>query len=254
MDNNLKQMLKQIQTQINLQGSQSDLQYNCPLCKDKGSIIYISERDGREYMRTCDCEIRKRNEENFNKTALASKKDIYTFEKYIANEPWQQGILEKAKEYANNPCTWFFIGGQVGAGKTHICTAILQELMKKNKVVTFKYILFNEELTKLKQLKYEDKSKYEDILYSLKNTSILFIDDLFKVEPTKADIEILFDIINDRYLTNKICLISSEKTAMDLLELDEGVVSRILEKCESNVINIGKDMKKNYRIKNILCV
>ena len=234
-----------------LQSEQSCSQnkkYLCEKCKDAEQIFY--KRDGMMFAKRCECYTQKQNERRLARTPLANKKDEYTFEKYIANEDWQKGILEKAKTYTINPNGWFYIGGQVGAGKTHICTAITRNIACI-KDFGFEYILFNQKMTELKQWKFEDKEKYEDNIYRLQNTDILFIDDLFKIEPTKADLDILFDIINARYLNNKIVIISSEKTAGELINVDEAIASRIIEKCGGNVISIGKDIKRNYRLKNI---
>ena len=89
-----------------------------------------------------------------------------------------------------------------------------------------------------------------------KKAEVLYIDDLFKTEqgknPTTADINVAFEILNYRYRNPQlITLISSEKTIQELVRIDEAVGSRIFEMSRDFCVNIGKDIKKNYRLKDL---
>lgn len=95
------------------------------------------------------------------------------------------------------------------------------------------------------------KEKYRENMQRLFEIDILFIDDLYKIEPSRADLDILFDIINERYLSNKTCIISSEKTIKEIFSYDEAIASRIFEKCGEYAIGIAKDINKNYRLKSL---
>ena len=86
-------------------------------------------------------------------------------------------------------------------------------------------------------------------MYRLKNTGLLFIDDFFRKPPTEVDKAKMFDIINFRYLNNKPCIFSSEKSLPEILNIDEAIGSRIFEMAKKFNVEIGKDMKKNYRLK-----
>ncbi len=226
-----------------------DLQsYNCDLCKDTEVIIYVDEQ-GRTFTRECTCKKINDSKRRLQRTALANKAEKYTLETYSTNEEWQKNILARAKEYATNfNGDWLYIGGQPGAGKTHICTGIVQALSFKYNL-SYDYILFNKKMTELKQAKFDDKESYKENIQRLIEVDVLFIDDLYKIEPTKADIDILFDIINERYLNNKTCIFSSEKNAKEIIVFDEAIASRIFEKCGNYVIGIAKDINKNYRLK-----
>ncbi|WP_250277385.1 DnaA ATPase domain-containing protein [[Clostridium] colinum] len=222
---------------------------NCPICKGDG-IIFIAE-NGKAYSKYCSCLQKKMSQERFSKTEIANK-DSYTFKNFKAVEEWQKNILRQAIDYVSKfKDNWFYIGGQVGAGKTHICTAILRNIGELNNI-SYMYIKCDEELEKLKQLTYgkqEKQEEYSNIMYRLKNTGLLFIDDFFRKEPTEADKAKMFDIINFRYLNNKPCIFSSEKSLLSILDIDEAIGSRIFEKAKIFNIEIGKDMKKNYRLK-----
>lgn len=211
-------------------------------------MILEKDNEGRTFSKYCSCKKSKDNQRRLARTALADKVEQYKLNNYIAKEDWQQVILSSAKKYVKEYNGWFYIGGQVGTGKTHICTGIIQNISYLYSL-SFEYILFNKKMTELKQLKFEDKEKYNDILNWLFNVDILFIDDLYKTEPTKADLDILFDIVNERYLSNKTCIFSSEKFISEIFEYDEAISSRILEKCGEYVLSISRDMNKNYRLK-----
>ena len=68
---------------------------------------------------------------------------------------------------------------------------------------------------------------------------------------TSADLRIANEIINYRCVANKRTLISSERLVKDLMEIDEAVVGRMVEKAEEYLTEIvGKE--KNYRLKDFM--
>lgn len=210
--------------------------------------MILTEENGTTYSKYCTCVKKKMSQERFEKTEIANKTN-YTFKGYKANEDWQKNILKQAIDYVKHfKDNWFYIGGQIGAGKTHICTAILRNIGELNNI-SYTYIKCDEELEKLKQLTYDNPEEYGNIMYRLKNTGLLFIDDFFRKPPTDADKAKMFDIINYRYLNNKPCIFSSEKSLPEILNIDEAIGSRIFEMAKKFNVEIGKDMKKNYRLK-----
>jgi DNA replication protein DnaC len=185
----------------------------------------------------------------------------YTFDKYEAEEPWQQTIKATAQRFLQDDRnTWFFIGGQSGAGKTHICTAIAVHYIRNGKEV--KYMLWRDEITKVKAV-VNDPEQYGELMKALKETDVLYIDDLFKggkgedgqyKPPTAADINAAFEIINYRYNNpNLITIISSERTLVELNEIDEAIAGRIAERAKESgyCINLKKDKSRNWRMKGV---
>lgn len=220
---------------------------DCEICKGLGFIL--KQDDGITTSKYCNCVRKKINQERFEKTEIANKEG-YTFKNYETTEDWQLDILNKAKEYvkAYDGNAWFYIGGQVGAGKTHICTAIVRNLGELNNI-TYQYIKCDEEIEKLKRLTYEQQEEYEKIIFGLKNVDLLFVDDFMRKAPTETDKAKLFDIVNYRYLNNKACVFSSENPLFEILSIDEAIGSRIFEKAKNFNIEIEKEFKKNYRLK-----
>ena len=231
--------------------------YNCDKCHNKGLIAraYQSENGGWNMaFRDCDCvETRK----TIMRMKASGLKDIirdYTFAKYQAVEPWQQQIKDAAMEYAKEPNGWFFVGGQSGSGKTHICTAICRELLLDGMPV--QYMLWRDDVVKIKAAVTEP-DRYKALIARYKDTKVLYIDDLFKTgksqdgaaqRPTGADVNVAFEIINYRYANPELLtIISSECTVNELLEIDEAVGGRIVERAKA--FSLGPDRKKNWRLR-----
>ena len=64
---------------------------------------------------------------------------------------------------------------------------------------------------------------------------------------TESDVNIMFEIINHRYLNNKSIIISSELFQEDLLKFDEAIGSRIIEMCKCRIVEI-RGIENNYRL------
>lgn len=95
------------------------------------------------------------------------------------------------------------------------------------------------------------------ILERMKEVDVLFIDDLFKPIGGKIDVkswqaDIIFEVVNYRYLNNKPLLISSELSLDELLYIDEATASRIFEMAENFTVTIRRDININYRLRNVV--
>lgn len=135
--------------------------------------------------------------------------------------------------------------GQVGSGKTHLSIALAVNFLKKD--ISVVYMSYRDVITKLKQNMLDDEY-YQKQLKKYKEANILLIDDLFKGKVTESDINIMFEIVNYRYMNNSPIIVSSEFTVDKLLDFDEAVGSRILQMCKNYTVEIvGKD--SNYRLK-----
>lgn len=222
--------------------------YDCFICNNKGNISKLVEVNGflHEKLHECECMKKRRNIWRLEESGLKELVERCSFDSFQAKTSWQADILLKAKGFANSPKGWFYIGGQVGAGKTHLCTGICSELIEKGKDV--RYMLWRDDIMAIKLNMTED---YSERLEELKTTEVLYIDDFFKgrkgEEPTSSDVNIAFEIINYRYINNLTTIISSEKSIDDVIEIDEALGSRILQKASNNSIILGKDKQKNYR-------
>lgn len=224
---------------------------NCPVCKNKGVVYY--EKDNYEYCKECGCMRVRRSYQRINNSGMKDILVKYTFPKYIVDSEWQKSLKTKAESFVSDPQKCFYLGGQVGIGKTHLCTAIVGQLIKQGNEA--RYMQWRDDVVRIKQNANTDE--YNILLDPFKDVKVLYIDDLFKVkrgeQPTAADVNVAFEILNYRYLNSGlITIISSEKTGKELVEIDEAVGSRIIEMSGDYFININHDTKKNYRLKGVL--
>jgi len=183
------------------------------------------------------------------KSGLKSLMERYTFDKYLTPEPWQESIKKKAMMFADNPDgRWFAVLGQTGCGKTHICSAIAGEFLKRS--IPVYYALWNTEVKRLRAT-VNDGDEHEKAIEKLQKIDVLYIDDLFKckhnAEPTDADVRIAFEMLNARYNSQRITLISSEFNIDELSNVDTAIAGRINEMCRTYVVNIERNTSRDYR-------
>lgn len=222
--------------------------YDCPKCKNRG---FTSEVRGMYVVTVeCDCMVYRRNITRLKNSGLQDVVNRYTFENYKASEPWQKATKETAFRFAENAKGWFYIGGQIGSGKTHICTAITGSLIRQSKDTM--YMPWVEVVTRLKAIKNDEE--YSGVIEKYKTVEVLYIDDFLKTRtgdmPTSADLNISFELLNYRYNNPSfITIISSERQINDILNLDEAIGSRIKERCGNCVIGFDEDIDKNYRLR-----
>ena len=222
---------------------------DCPICRGEGYLRAMI--NGYEYMKRCVCLEKKIAMEQLQRTGIAESIKRCTFDSFQTPEEWQERLKQRALQFLNETNKWFFVGGQVGCGKTHICTAILGKFLKMGKSV--KYIIWTNEIVRLKANKMDDEN-YQRIINPLLTTQVLYIDDFFKTEkdkrPSEADIRTAFEIINYRYVNNNlITIFSTEKTVDDIIDIDEAIGSRIHEKTKGYRNVILKDEGRNWRLR-----
>lgn len=240
-----------------MNASTGDLKdYDCPLCKNKG-VIYFVNPDYEIRSKDCSCKAIRDSMARIRNSGLQNLMELYTFERFHADTPLQKKMKDTAKRFlSDHDGKWFFAGGQSGAGKSHICTAIAGELLHREKAV--RYMLWKDESVKLKAVITDDE-EYERLIYPLKIVPILYIDDLFKPvlddkgirkQPNPGDTNLAFEIINSRYIaSNLITIISSEWTIEELQRIDPAIGGRIYQRAKDYCLSISPGADKNYRLK-----
>jgi DNA replication protein DnaC len=236
--------------------------YDCPLCLNRGSALEsrIVGKFYEEVMVMCKCNRIRKALNRLSESGLKNVAKDYRLDNFIVEHDWQAEMLRAAKNYLyddgfrNN---WLFIGGASGCGKSHICTAVAIELLKRH-YLDVKYMPWREESSRLKSLL--SNGTYSEELNYYKTVDVLYIDDLFKTgktenqerqRPTAGDINLAFEIINNRMIDRKITIISTESVIDDIIDFDEAIGGRIHQMCGEYCLNIAKDKNKNYRLKGV---
>ena len=206
--------------------------------------------DGIPVMKQCKCLSQQKSLLMLRKSGILPLMKRCRFDTYNTTEDWQKEVKTTAIKYAKYPDDkWFYVGGQVGAGKTHLCTAIVASLIRRG--YEAKYMLWRDEINEIKASVRENE--YCDRVEYLKKVQVLYIDDFFYSSdgrPTAGDVNIAFELLNMRYINRMITIISSEYSVMQTVDISESVGSRIYEMTKNgSCVTIAQDASKNYRFR-----
>lgn len=229
---------------------------DCRKCLNRGRIAHPKE-DGNLAFSECDCMKVRRSIWKMEKSGLKNVIKEMKFERFQAAEAWQENIMARAMAYADSMDGWLLFCGQVGSGKSHLCTAVCRQRLLNGDEVH--YMPWRDDIAQLKALSL-DNEKREKYIADLKTAQILYIDDLFKTgkaadgssNPTSADVSIAFEIINYRYINHLPTIVSTEKTPQELIEIDEATASRIIERAKGYTIQISRNPGRNYRLRDVV--
>lgn len=213
----------------------------------------LVKRDGIEFGVPCQCHEKRMSLRRLKNSGISEELQEKGFRDFNC-----RGIdkLEKAKNKAqtyyqnfsaNEGCRQnsIIFCGQAGSGKTHLGMAICNNLLNICGV-GISYMAYRNAIIEIKQ-SVTSKEDYFSALSTYANARLLYIDDLLKGKSTESDLNILYELVNYRYMHNKPMVISTEKLPEELIDFDEAVGSRILEMCgESIIILQGKEL--NYRL------
>ena len=229
---------------------------DCPQCLNRDDLA-IPKEDGAIAFQECNCMKARRSVWKMEKSGLKNVIKEMTFDRFQVNESWQQNIKEKAMAYADSMTSWLLFCGQVGSGKTHLCTAVCRHRLLAGDEV--RYMPWRDEIARLKALAMDDEERRK-LIDELKTAQILYIDDLFKTgraadgssNPTGADVSIAFEIIDHRYRNHLTTIVSTEKKPQELIEIDEATASRIIERAKGYTIQISRNPGRNYRLRDTI--
>lgn len=136
--------------------------------------------------------------------------------------------------------------GNPGSGKTHMALALANNFLKKNGIRVV-YMPYRDIIGKLKR-NMIDEEYYKSTLGKYQSAELLLIDDLFKGKINETDINIMFELINHRYLNRLPMIISTEFTVEKLLSFDEAIGSRLYEMSKDFIVEI-EGTENNYRLR-----
>ena len=214
---------------------------NCEKCHNTGYIT--TDRDGALYSRPCECMKKRRSLRRIRNSGMSDMLERYSFGTWEVPDEERSNLKARALVFADRDEGWFYISGQSGSGKTHICTAICKRLIDREQEIY--YMLWRDMSRQLKAMVNSDE--IEPLLNKLKTVQVLYIDDFLKGSASDADIRLAFEIINSRYNNSKLrTIISSEYGIEEVLSMDEALGGRIYERAKGFRL---KAPDENWRLK-----
>ena len=247
MEQELQERLNKLLNSIKPNSSHQE-HFQCDACKDTEWIINTETNSAAP----CKCQEAKRYRLILENCGISEAFLKKTFDNYIPKNQAQKEAKSTAQQYVkdfqyirserNNSIAFL---KQVGAGKTHLSIAICNTLMEQG--VGVRYLQYREVITKLKQ-NMIDEAYYQKEMYKYKECPVLLIDDLYKGKTTESDINLVYEIINHRYLKGMPIILSCEYDMDRLLEFDEAIGSRIAEMCKGRITEF-EGMQLNDRLR-----
>lgn len=231
-------------------------EHDCPKCKDQ--LGYIKGEWPNEVWVKCDCIARRRVQKMMKASEITEEFEKLGFQNFkttgkpqVINDVYNCALtyFQEYQSIKNTRQNSIALLGQPGAGKTHLLTAISNNLIKRLNVPVL-YFPYVEGFEDLK----DDFDKLKAKLDRMNNAEVLFIDDLFKPvkgkpRATEWQIEQMYSVINYRYLNHKPILVSSELTVDELVDVDEALGTRIYQMCQDYTVVIKGERKiLNHRL------
>ncbi|MCS6111350.1 AAA family ATPase [Clostridium botulinum] len=231
---------------------QRQVYYKCEKCHDTGWILKRQEHSQPLAIR-CYCKNEEKIKNSWKAVGINPEMINYKFANFKIWNDASRLIKDTATAYfsdfdeiRNSRRNSILLCGQVGSGKSHLTIALGLNFLKRN--VRVMYMPYRDVITKIKQ-NMIDEEYYQNTISRYQVCEVLLIDDLFKGKINESDVNIMFEIINYRYLNFLPIIVSSEFKVDKLLYFDQGVGSRIYEMCKDYIIEIENDISNNYRLR-----
>ena len=191
---------------------------------------FHTERDGSQPGTSVKCSNKKAKEfqdrcRRVLKTAGIPEPYLRkTFEQF---EPeGNEDVVEVVKTWSDKPEGWLFLYGQVGTGKTHLLCAALQAVIMNG------HIGFVASLPDILWEAQPSNSGAREMVQDLMDTQILGLDDLGAHRDSPFALEVIFRVINKRYMTALPTIITSNLTVRDMAGMNidwKRIADRIVE-------------------------
>lgn len=127
-----------------------------------------------------------------------------TFDSYISDTKEKQYALESMRYFADKVlegvCKNMILCGSVGTGKTHLCQATIRYLLEHNRELPVKMITITR-LIRYYRSSWQKENDYteQDVINELSQLDLLIIDEMGVQNGTDNELNIIFEIINNRY-------------------------------------------------------
>jgi len=186
----------------------------CPECGGSGWVI--EERDGVEVARPCACAERARRERLLKAAGIPARYRHCTldnFEIWNPSDPTLKRSRRIVREFVDlypDVDKGLLIMGRVGTGKTHLAVAALKEIIE-SRGVPGRFADFTSLVLEI-QMTFGGSGSSRDILEPLIETELLVLDELGAGKVTPWVMDLLYYLVNTRYLEGKTTIFTTNFT------------------------------------------
>ncbi len=131
-------------------------------------------------------------------------------------------IKRQCQDYAAHPSGWLILSGPTGTGKTHLAYAIASSCLARDESV---YAAPVPDLLGMLRRTF-DEGNYDQVFGQVCNVGVLILDDLGAQHETGWTLEVLYQIVNRRYMNRQPMVVT---TNAPLDGLDVRIGSRLAE-------------------------
>ena len=221
--------------------------YACGICEDSGV-------DGSHY---CQCMKKIIKELAYKQAGERSPLTVSRFEDfslhYYKDEQHQhmQSIFDYCRGYADtfdDASYSLLFYGETGLGKTHLSLAIAGQLIEKGLFVL--YDATQNIMTRVERERFGKGTSDGEYERMLLECDLLILDDLGAEFTTQFTVSVLYNIINNRLLTGRPTIIS---TNLDLKGIEEKYTKRIASRIvgEYELLHfVGNDVRQQKKKEN----
>lgn len=186
----------------------------CPICLGAGYLRYDVPVDHPQFGQLVVCECKRQELDEKRQRLLLEKSQLsdlqhFTFEKWVPKiregrppHTSPDYAFQVARRYAEDPqangLPWLFLYGTKGTGKTHLAAAIGNARIALGQPAIFMVV---PDLLDHLRATFSPNSEitYDELFESLRNTSLLILDDLGTQAASPWAREKLYQLVNHRY-------------------------------------------------------
>lgn len=214
--------------------SQNFTPSECEVCRDKEWVFWRDEA-GEMQMKPCICQLKKQAKKFMMLSGISKSYENKSFDNFVSDDLETKTAKETALKYAQDfRGKNLILSGLTGSGKTHLAIAVIRAIIDQG--VMAKYVSYRDLVNDIKFSKDDERTKR---LKKYTGCTTLFIDDMYKGKPSDADINVLYEVINDRYTKRLGTVITTELSINQINDIESSIAGRLVEYAEGYIVQMG---------------